>query len=87
MVVASKGYLKRRNDIAYITTAPAAVTAPATTREFNPIRWLLRLDAAYREADKLKKSEAHRLQDMGLTRDQANSAFYGRFGEHRYYSR
>lgn len=62
-------------------------TRPAAVATFNPIKWLLRLEADYREADKLKKADDTRLQDMGLTRKQADTAFYGRFGQSRYYSR
>ena len=34
-------------------TATAARTRPATSGKFNPIQWLFRLEAAYREADTL----------------------------------
>lgn len=62
----------------------APVTTPA---KFHPIRWLLRLDAAYREAHKLKNAEDNRLDDMGITRKQADAVFYSRFGQNHWYSR
>jgi uncharacterized protein YjiS (DUF1127 family) len=68
-------------------TATATRTRPATFAKFNPIQWLLRLDAAYREADQLKKTEGHFLKDMGISREQADTVFYHRFGQNRYYSR
>jgi uncharacterized protein YjiS (DUF1127 family) len=54
---------------------------------FNPIKWLLALERAYRDSQKLKATEDHHLLDMGITRRQANAAFYTRFSENRYYSR
>jgi len=75
---------KRRFQMTYANTA---TTAPVTASTFNPIQWLLRLEATYREADKLKNTEDHHLLDMGITRKQADAIFYGRFGQHRYYSR
>ena len=68
-------------------TATTARTRPTAPAKFSPIQWLLHLEAAYREADQLKETEDHHLQDMGITRKQADSVFYGRFGQHRYYSR
>ena len=70
-----------------MTHATTAPTAPITTSKFNPIQWLFRLEAAYRQADALKNAEDHHLLDMGLTRKQADTAFYGRFGQNRYYSK
>jgi uncharacterized protein YjiS (DUF1127 family) len=67
--------------------ATATRTRPATFIKFNPIRSLLRLAAAYREADQLKKTEGHFLEDMGISREQADTAFFQRFGQNRYYSR
>ena len=69
-------------------THTAKSLAPVTTQiEFHPIRWLLRLDAAYREARKLKNAEDQRLDDMGITRKEADAVFYSRFGQNRWYSR
>ncbi len=68
-------------------SATAARTRPATSFTFNPFQWLLRLEAAYREADQLKKTEGHLLGDMGITRKQADTVFYQRFGQNRNYSK
>ena len=65
----------------------ATRTRITTAFSFHPVQWLLRLDAAYREAQKLKKTEDHYLADMGITRKQADTAFLGRFGSHRWYSK
>ncbi len=65
-------------------TANATRNHPTTFTKFNPIQWLLRLEAAYREAGQLKKTEGHVLDDMGMTRKQADTAFYQRFGQNRH---
>jgi len=46
------------------------ITAPA---KFKPIRWLLCLDAAYRQAHNLKNADDRILEDMGIDRQQVNS--------------
>ncbi|MGR3292318.1 MAG: hypothetical protein ACU0C9_14180 [Paracoccaceae bacterium] len=69
------------------TSATTATTATAPTAVFNPFNWLVRLEAAFRQAEQLKSTEDHHLRDMGITRKQADAVFYGRFGQHRYYSR
>jgi hypothetical protein len=46
------------------------ISAPT---KFKPIRWLLCLDAAYRQAHNLKNAEDRFLEDMGITRQQVNS--------------
>jgi hypothetical protein len=74
----------RRNNMAYLE---ASLTRPAAPASFNPIKWLLRLEADYRQADMLRKAVGDRLDDMGMTRKQADTAFYGRFGKHRYNSK
>tara|TARA_R110002051_G_scaffold129972_2_gene203724 strand:+ start:5739 stop:5942 length:204 start_codon:yes stop_codon:yes gene_type:complete len=66
--------------MAYIETLR---TRPAAPKTFNPIKWLLKLDADYRQADKLNKTSEDQLRDMGLTRKQADTVFYGRFGQDR----
>lgn len=38
------------------------------------------LDSAYRQRQKLKSMPGHRLADMGMTRANANRAFYGQRG-------
>ncbi len=72
--------------MAYAATLPVQ-TRPHTTNKSNPFQWLLRVDAAYREHCKLKETEDRLLEDMGITRRQANTAFYRRYGQNRYYSR
>ena len=72
--------------MAYAETLPAQ-TRPHTANKINPIQWLLRLEAAYREHCKPKDTEDRLLEDMGITRRQANTAFYRQFGQYRYYSR
>lgn len=54
---------------------------------FTPTAMALRLlnalvaaDQRYRAKRKLAETEDFRLQDMGLMRDDANAAFYQRFG-------
>jgi len=70
-----------------MTQSTASSIRPAPFAIFNPILWLFRLEAAYRQAALLKKTERCHLDDMGISREQADPAFYGRFGQHRYYSR
>jgi len=67
--------------MAYTETTTNTFSAPV---KFNPIKWLLRLDAAFRDADKLQKTEDHILKDMGITRRQADVAFYRQFAAKRY---
>jgi hypothetical protein len=52
------------------TNNQTAMTAPT---KFKPIRWLLCLDAAYRQAHNLKNADDRILEDMGVTRQQVNS--------------
>ena len=33
----------------------------------NPFKWLVRMDAAYRDYQSFKKAERHRLDDMGIS--------------------
>ena len=35
-------------------------------KTFNPIQWLLQFERAYREAQQLKSTEDHHLDDMGI---------------------
>lgn len=65
----------------YTETTTNTFSTPA---KFNLIKWMLRLDASFREASQLKNAEGHNLKDMGLTRKQANTAFYRQFAEKRY---
>jgi uncharacterized protein YjiS (DUF1127 family) len=68
-------------------TATATHTVPSTFAKFNPIQWLLHMDAVYREADRLKKTGDRLLEDAGVSRKQVDTVFYQRFGQNRYYSK
>jgi len=70
--------------MAHITATP---TYQPKSPSFNPIQWLLGLERAYREAQQLKSTEDHNLKDMGITRREANAAFYTQYSENRWYSR
>ena len=65
----------------YTETATSTFAAPA---KFNLIKWIIRLDASFREASQLRNTEDRNLKDMGITRKQANTAFYRQFAEKRY---
>ena len=67
--------------MAYTETTTNTFSAPA---KFNLLKWLLRLDASFHEASKMKNAEEHNLKDMRITRQQANTAFYRQFAEKRY---
>ncbi|MGE4610158.1 MAG: hypothetical protein AAED33_01935 [Paracoccaceae bacterium] len=65
-------------------TYTETATTFATATKFNLIKRVLRLDASFREADQLKKTEARNLEDMGVMRQQANTGFHRQFAEKRY---
>jgi uncharacterized protein YjiS (DUF1127 family) len=44
------------------------------------LNWLADRNASYRQAIELRGKTDERLADMGITREQANQAFYQRFG-------
>ena len=67
--------------MAYIETTTNTFSAPVN---FNPIKWLLRLDASFRDANHLKNTEDHNLNDMGITREQADVVFYRQFAVKHY---
>ena len=62
-----------------------AITKTATARpratRFSPLRWLLHLDAAYRQYRALKEADAERLADMGNSRKAADRAFYRQYAD------
>ena len=60
--------------------AKTATARPGTTR-FSPLRWLMRLDAAYRQYRALKEATPKQLDDMGISRKSANRAFYRQFAD------
>lgn len=59
----------------------------AKPRRFNlnPLRWWLRLDAAYRQHHALKQATPEQLDDMGISFEQANIAFYRQFANTKHY--
>jgi len=60
---------------------PAAhVKTPILLRALN---WLAEKDGNYRQAAKLRDMDDERLTDMGITRAQANQAFYQLWGNKR----
>jgi len=66
-----------------MTIATTNTKTFATSRKVSfflqALNWLASHDAAYRENARLKAMPQHRLDDMGMTRDDANRAFYQRF--------
>lgn len=70
-----------------MTYMDTPTTRPVAQKTFNPIKWLFHLEADYRQARTLEAADETQLQDMGLTREQSNTAFYGRFGQNRYYAK
>lgn len=56
---------------------------PGEPKSFNPIRWLVRLDSEYREAQKLKNTENRLLEDMGITVQETDANLYSRGREDR----
>ena len=53
------------------------------SKNFNPIRWLVRLESEYREAQKLKSTENRLLEDMGITIQEADANRNSRSQEDR----
>jgi uncharacterized protein YjiS (DUF1127 family) len=51
------------------------------TIRFSPLRWLMRLPAAYHQYRGLKEATPKRLDDMGISRKSANRAFYRQFAD------
>ncbi len=62
-------------------------TFPAGSRSFNPIKWLLDLDRAYREARQMKSTAEHHLKDMGITRREADASFHTLYSKNRWHFR
>ena len=62
-------------------------TAATTTRHprFSPLHWLMRLDAAYRQHHALKQATSEQLDDMGISRDDADTAFFRQFASKKFY--
>lgn len=68
-----------------MTIAEHSIIPTAPSPKFRPLAWLLALDASYRQFRQLARTDTEHLQDMGVSRDQANKTFYRRFGQHRFY--
>lgn len=49
---------------------------------FNPIAWLLKLDAAWRQTSRFEKLDDAALRDMGLTRRDRDQMFYQQIRHH-----
>ncbi|MFQ5623676.1 MAG: hypothetical protein ACE5FS_09805 [Paracoccaceae bacterium] len=58
--------------------ARKTITLPRISRP-HPLRWLMRLDAAYRQHQALKSATPGQLDDMGISREDADIAFYRQF--------
>lgn len=58
------------------TARPAAHRARRTPIWLRALNWLADRDAAYRASHKLRDQPDERLDDMGITREQADTAFY-----------
>ena len=69
--------------MAHVNASPVHNTA---SRSLNPLKWLLRLDYAYRQARKLRATEDHYLRDMGISGREANADFYTQYKEKRWLS-
>lgn len=61
------------------TAHRATTNTPIWLRALN---WLADRDAAYRASHKLRNMPDERLEDIGITREDANAAFYQR-GSHQ----
>jgi len=55
------------------------IAGPRTSIIIRALNWLAERDRGYREAIKLRQMPKERLDDMGITRKQANTAYYKRF--------
>lgn len=53
-------------------------------RGWGLLNWLQHLDAAYRQSQQLKKATPEQLNDMGISRKQADTAFLGQFRDDRW---
>lgn len=58
------------------TARPAARQATRTPIWLRALNWLADRDAAYRASRKLRNMPDERLEDMGISREEANAAFY-----------
>ena len=61
------------------TSVPSAPSRPPLPARI--LAWLIGSDAAYRDAHKLALAPQHRLDDMGISRSEADTAFLRRFGD------
>ena len=57
-----------------------SITSKTSSILLNILNWIAEKDAIYRQATKLRNTPDERLADMGLTRQQANRAFFARYG-------
>ena len=59
------------------------MTTQIATAFTAALTWIIARDAEFRAARKLKAASPDRLKDMGMTRAQANAAFYSHAGGSR----
>lgn len=64
-----------------MTTIAKNTTAQHRRSRLYAFRWLTRLDAAYRQHHALKHATPEHLDDMGISLQEANAAFYRQFAD------
>lgn len=57
-----------------------AISQQNTSVVLRILNWLVRLDSNHRQSQKLKHLDDRLLDDMGMTRKDAERAFYTKFG-------
>lgn len=70
-------FIGTQSGTAFLATQTAPKSASLFRRLLNAV---LDADARYRQAHKLRNLPDERLQDMGISRQEANVAFYARYG-------
>ena len=61
------------------TLNPTVAIRPRRSLAARLLTMIVKADARYRQASKLNAASDENLADMGLTRSQADAAFYGRY--------
>jgi len=65
-------------------TITAQMTTTVATSIATALTWIVDRNAAYRQAHKLQSASHAQLKDMGMTRAEADTAFYTRSRGHRH---
>ena len=65
-------------------TNTQAIRPQRTARKTDVLSWMLRMDAAYRQSQQLKRATGEQLDDMGISREKANGFFLTRFRDNRW---